>query len=121
MKTLKLVTIILFVVGTTFLVAETLPINGSILFNSYDKDNNGIITLKEFELIKTERIRKKIEEGRLMTNNSNSPSFCDLDINNDGKITKKELISHQQLNFNQRNTNINRGKGTSGKGQSRNC
>ena len=64
MKTLKFITTGLFVLGTTFLVAETLPLNGPLTFNTYDKDNNKVITVKEFDLIKAQRMAQNKQGGK---------------------------------------------------------
>lgn len=102
MKTFRLIVSGLCLIGTTFLVAETLPINGPLSFETYDKDKNQIITVKEYDAIKVQRMTQKTQDGRLMKNAGNSPIFSDIDTNADGKITKQELSIHQQKRFNQR-------------------
>lgn len=102
MKTFRLIVSGLCLIGTTFLVAETLPINGPLSFETYDKDKNQIITVKEYDAIKVQRMTQKTQNGRLMKNAGNSPVFSDIDTNADGKITKQELSIHQQKRFNQR-------------------
>jgi len=115
MKTLKIITTGLFVLGTTFLVAENLPVNGPLAFNTYDKDNNKIITVKEFDLIKAQRMAQNKQDGKLMRNAKNAPIFSDIDTNTDGIITQKELKIHQKIRFNQRvnkrNSNMKKGMG----------
>ncbi len=118
MKTLKLFVTGLCLVGTTLLVAETLPTAGPLPFNTYDKDNNQVITKKEFDAIKAQRMTQKFQDGRLMKNAGNSPTFLDIDTNVDGMITKEELTNHQQKRFNQRINQQNNMK--KGMGQGRN-
>jgi hypothetical protein len=128
MKTLKFITTGLFVLGTTFLVAETLPANGPLTFNTYDKDNNKVITVKEFNKIKAQRMIQNQQTGKLIKNAKNTPMFSDIDTNDDGIITQKELTIHQQSRFNQRVNQKNptmkkgmkRSQGIPGQGQSKN-
>lgn len=114
MKSLKILTFGLCLIGTTMLVAETLPLRGPLPFDTYDKDSNNVITKKEFDLIKIERKNQKSESGRLMRNISNSPTFADIDTNADGIITRDELKIHQEKRFedrvNQQNKMMNKGK-----------
>ncbi|PLY05292.1 MAG: hypothetical protein C0625_14795 [Arcobacter sp.] len=113
MKTLKFLTVGLCIFGATLLVAETLPVRGPLSFDTYDKDNNKVITQKEFDAIKTERMTQKAQDGRLMRNAANSPTFSDIDTNSDGIISPKELQVHQQNRFtnrvNQQNKMMNKG------------
>jgi len=120
MKTFKLIISGLCLVGTTLLVAETLPITGPLPFTTYDKDNNQVITVKEFNAIKQQRINQKVKDGRLMKNTGKSPVFSDIDTNADGIISKKELTIHQQNRFTKRTNQQNSMKKGMGKGQGRN-
>ncbi len=112
MKTLKLLTIGFFVFGATILAAETLPTRGPLPFSTYDKDNNNVITVKEFNVIKKQRIVQKYQDGRVM---KKSVAFSDIDTNADGIITKEELKVHQDKRFtnqiNKRNVNMQGGRG----------
>ncbi len=96
MKTLKFVTACFYLIGATLLIAETLPTKGPLPFSAYDKDNNNVITAKEFDAIKQQRMTQKANNGKMMRNVGNSPTFLDIDTNNDGIITKEELQVHQQ-------------------------
>lgn len=109
MKTLKLLTIGFCVLGATILVAETLPTRGPLSFSTYDKDNNNVITVKEFDAIKQQRMNQKAQTGKLMRNAGNSADFSDIDTNNDGIITQTELKLHQDKRFN--NKGIGQGQG----------
>lgn len=115
MKTLKFVTACFYLIGATFLIAETLPNKGPLPFEAYDKDNNNVITAKEFDAIKQQRMTQKAKDGRVMRNAGNSAVFSDIDTNNDGIITKEELTIHQEKRFMNRMNNKG-GKGM-GKGQ----
>jgi hypothetical protein len=125
MKTLKFIATGLFVLGTTFLLAETLPSNGPLPFTTYDKDNNNVITVKEFNAIKTQRTTQNKQNARLMKNARNAPKFSDIDKNADGIVTQKELRIHQKARFNQRinqrDSNMKKGMGPRipGQGQGR--
>ena len=120
MKALKLLTIGFFVLGATILAAETLPTRGPLPFSTYDSDNNNVITVKEFNVIKEQRRVQQYQQGKLMRNAVN---FSDIDTNSDEIITQTELKVHQDKRFanrmNQRNVNMQGGKGM-GMGQGRN-
>ncbi len=116
MKTLKFTTAYFCLIGATFLFAETLPIRGPLPFATYDRDNNNVITQKEFDAIKQERMNKKANSGSLMKNAGNSPIFSDIDTDSNGVITKEELQIHQQKRFKNR-MNTQRGRGMKGQGK----
>lgn len=118
MKALKLILTGFIVTGATFLAAETLPNRGPLPFSAYDKDNNNVITEKEFNTIKAQRMTQKAQSGTMMRNAGNAPIFSDIDSNSDNIITKQELQTHQQKRFSQR-VNQKGAKGMNqGKGQS---
>lgn len=117
MKTFKLIVSGLCLVGTTLLVAETLPISGPLSFETYDNDKNQVITEKEFNAVKVQRMTQKAQSGRLMKNAGNSPTFLDIDTNADGNITKEELTNHQQKRFSKRINQQNNMKKGMGQGQ----
>ena len=115
MKTFKFITMGLCLFGATLLVAETLPARGPLPFSTYDTDNNKVITVKEFDAIKKQRMTQKVENGKLMRNAAYSPVFSDIDTNNDGIITPLELKTHQDKRFtnrvNQKNKMMKKGMG----------
>lgn len=96
MKALKLLTIVFCIFGATILAAEILPTKGPLSFSTYDEDNNNVITVKEFDAIKQERMNQKAQTGKLMRNAGNSANFSDIDTNNDGIVTQTELKTHQE-------------------------
>lgn len=111
MKKVKLIAACFCLLGaTSFLVAENLPTRGPLPFSAYDKDNNNLISEKEFDAIKEYRMNQKANSGMPMRNAGNSPSFSDIDVNNDGSISKEELQKHQEKRFNNKMMN-NQGKG----------
>ena len=105
MKTLKLLTIGFLVFGATILAAETLPTRGPLPFSTYDNDNNNVITLQEFNIIKKQRLNQKFQSGYL---SRNSVVFSDIDVNADGKITPTELKTHQDNRYYNRGYQQNR-------------
>jgi Ca2+-binding EF-hand superfamily protein len=114
MKNLKLLTIGLCIATMTMLAAQDLSKRGSLPFSTYDINNDGKITSKEFNDIKAQRMNEKYQDGKLMRKARHSPAFEDIDINKDTVISKDELNIHQkaQLNKNQRAGNKqNKGKG----------
>jgi len=117
MKTLKFATACFCLIGATLLIAESLPTRGPLPFSAYDKDNNNVITVKEFDAIKQQRMNQKANSGKMMRNAGNSPTFSDIDTNNDGIVTKEELQIHQQKRFTNK-MNTQGGKGMQ-KGQGR--
>merc|ERR1711879_424389 len=82
--------------GATILAAETLPTRGPLPFSTYDSDNNNVITVKEFNVIKEQRRVQQYQQGKLMRNAVN---FSDIDTNSDEIITQTELKVHQDKRF----------------------
>ncbi|WP_421716846.1 EF-hand domain-containing protein [Arcobacter arenosus] len=111
MKTSKIILSALLVFGATFMFAETLPSFGPVAFSAYDTNKDGQISPAEFNAVKEKRMTQKAEQGRLMMNAKNSPSFSDVDTNGDGIISQNELQIHQQARFqnrvNQKNNMMN--------------
>jgi Ca2+-binding EF-hand superfamily protein len=65
-------------------------------FNSFDLNNDGTITQKEFESARAAKMQKQADEGRMLRNAANAPSFSNIDTNGDGVIDKAEFTKHQQ-------------------------
>jgi Ca2+-binding EF-hand superfamily protein len=80
-------------VGLNLSAANTT--RGSLVFEAYDKNKDGVITQEEFDAVKVERMSAKAEAGMPMRNAANSPDFAYFDTNKDGKITKEELQAGQ--------------------------
>jgi Ca2+-binding EF-hand superfamily protein len=76
--------------------AEEIPDRGPIPFAAYDKDDNGLISEDEFYLARSERMSKRVAEGRPMRGAANAPAFSDFDIDTDGQLSPDELAAGQQ-------------------------
>ena len=86
-------------------VAAELPARGPIPFANYDHDGNGFISLQEFTLVRSERMKAKAAQGRSMKGAGNAPSFTVFDKNNDGQLTQEELLAGQQAQMQNRLNN----------------
>lgn len=114
MKVSKLFIILVSVVfSVSFVFASDV---GPIPFESYDKDGDGFITEKEYNVRKNERMTQRIEENRQLQNSTNSPKFSYFDINGDGKINKNEFTIRQQERIQKRINQKNKFKQMGGKG-----
>jgi len=75
------------------LQAEATPMRGPASFSSFDTNNDGVITKKEFNYTHQKRMQERSEAGMPMRNAGNAPKFRFFDENGDGKITKKEFAN----------------------------
>jgi len=87
MKTKNTIVVALLLGGFSLAFAQT-P------FTSFDSNNDGIISGNEFTKTQAKNMEQRATEGRMMKNAGNAPSFSDVDLNKDGKVTKQE---HQQF------------------------
>ena len=78
MKTLKLITTSLFVLGTTFLVAETLPVNG-------------VPSVKEYDALKTKKMLQMKERTKLNKKDGSGQG------NSDGLIKEKNKYKYKEM------------------------
>jgi hypothetical protein len=92
----------MFGVAPLMLQAETIPSSGPVPFTSYDQNNDGSISEKEFYDVRDKRMKAREESGRMMRNASNAPGFGEFDTNKDGKITPEELQAGQNARMQQR-------------------
>jgi len=101
---------------TSSVIAEDLPNRGPIEFSTYDINNDGFVSEKEFNEIREKRMEQKASAGMPMKNAINAPDFTSLDTNKDGKLTELELLKGQnkQMQLNQGNRGM--GQGINGKG-----
>lgn len=106
MKNLKTVLLSVVLACSTLVAAQDLPNRGPVPFAIYDVDGNGTINKAEFDALKEKKMNQKAEEGKLLRNAGMSPTFEDIDVNKDGNISKEELRIHQEMRFQQRNTNM---------------
>lgn len=79
-----------------------IPDRGPVPFAVYDKDGNGLISEKEFDSIRADRMETRAGEGRPMRGVANAPAFSDFDSNDDGSLTADELAAGQQSQFQKR-------------------
>ncbi len=95
---------ILFAISilSTSVYSEPVPKRGSISFVAYDKDGDGLISEKEFNQVREERLSQRVTEGRPMRGIANAPSFSTFDTNQDGQLTENELIAGQKVQMGKR-------------------
>ena len=85
-------------------------------FATYDLNNDGKITEKEFYDGQAKRMTQKADEGKMMRNAGKAPTFESIDANSDGAVTAAEFDTHQMNRMNSNMRGMGQGKG--GKGQS---
>lgn len=103
-------------VVSSAVIAQNLPAKGPIPFVSYDKNKDGSVSESEFYDARTARMSEKVSQGVPLRNAANAPDFSLFDTDNDGKLTKVELLEGQ--NKQMQKNRANRGQGQ--KGQMRN-
>ena len=97
-------------------MAQDLPIRGPIPFTSFDTNKDGSVSESEFNDARAARISERESRGMPMRNAANAPDFSTFDTDDDGKLTKIELLEGQ--NQQMQKNRANRGQGQ--KGQMRN-
>ena len=70
-------------------------------FSSFDKDGNGKLSQQEFYDAQAGHMAQKANEGKMMKNAANAPTFEMIDSNNDGAISPEELSKYQQKKMQQ--------------------
>ena len=100
---------------STIAIAQDLPERGPIPFTSYDKNKDGTVSEDEFYNTRAIRMSKKASQGMPMRNAANAPDFSVFDANNDGKLTKVELLEGQ--NKQMQKNRANRGQWQKGMGR----
>ena len=113
---LSLVVASSLLVMSSSVIAQDLPARGPIPFASYDKNKDGSVSESEFYDARAARMSEKASQGMPMRNAANAPDFSTFDTDNDGKLTKLELLEGQ--NQQMQKNRANRGQGQ--KGQMRN-
>ncbi len=69
--------------------------NNMPTFADIDANDDGQISVNEFSKARSERIAKRVKEGRQMKNLANAPSFDDIDTDDDGSVSPAEFAAHQ--------------------------
>jgi hypothetical protein len=64
-------------------------------FADFDLNDDGAISMDEFNKARGARIAEHAAEGREMKNLANAPSFADIDTDADGTVSRKEFAAHQ--------------------------
>ncbi len=82
--------------------SEEVPARGPIPFASYDLDSNNFISEEEFDSARAKRMAQRATEGRPMRGAANAPVFSELDKNNDGQLTRDELMAGQKAQMEKR-------------------
>ncbi|WP_207561421.1 EF-hand domain-containing protein [Sulfurimonas aquatica] len=93
-------------------MAEDLPDRGPIPFTSYDINKDGSVSESEFYDTRATRMSNKASQNMPMRNAENAPDFNTLDRDNDGKLTKLELLEGQ--NQQMQNNRANKRQGQKG-------
>lgn len=75
---------------------------GPIPFSSFDADGDGYVNENEFNQARAERRQMRAEEGRQLRNVDNAPGFSDIDTDGDRRISRQELETHQQNQWQKR-------------------
>ena len=107
---LKIVKLSLLMAGSlsvvsSALIAQDLPLRGSIPFSSFDTNGDGSVSEQEFNDTRAAKMTEKASQGMPMRNAANAPDFSMLDTDNDGKLSKVELLEGQnkQMQINRAN------------------
>lgn len=79
-----------------------IPQYGPMPFAAFDRDHNGLISEKEFNAVRSDRMAKRAAEGRPMRGAAGAPVFSDLDTNGDGQLTQQELAAGQKAQMQKR-------------------
>jgi len=67
-------------------------------FSDFDLNKDGQITKVEFNDAHQKRMQSKADDGRMMRNVGNAPSFSDMDTDANGLIGSEEFKIHQLTN-----------------------
>ncbi|MCO4845426.1 MAG: EF-hand domain-containing protein [Sulfurovum sp.] len=70
-------------------------------FSEFDLNSDGKITQSELEESRTQRMKQRADEGRILKNAGEGHSFSQIDTNKDGSISEKEFILHKKTHHNQ--------------------
>ncbi len=99
--------------------AQPVPPRGPIPFASFDLNEDGNVTLDEYQKIREQRLAQKQQGGMRVNNTPSKQQFEQFDQNRDGKLSHQELLEGQQRQR-QNRQGMNRGMGMGGPGQGMN-
>ena len=92
---ISLAVISIVTILSTSIVAKNISVKGPISFSVYDTNNNNLISENEFYEARALRMSQKANQNRPMKKAGNAPDFNSFDTNNDGSLTKTELLEGQ--------------------------
>jgi len=70
-------------------------------FSKFDLNSDGKITKSELDEARTQRMKQRADDGRMLRNAGERHSFKQIDINKNGFISKEEFILHEKMHQNQ--------------------
>ncbi|MCK5111321.1 MAG: EF-hand domain-containing protein [Arcobacteraceae bacterium] len=122
MKVQRLIKTTTLTVGTLCLLGSLangaeLSQKGPISFSIYDTNKDGFVSENEFYDTRAKRMSIKANQGKAMRKAGNAPAFGLFDSNDDGKLTKLELLEGQNTQMQKNRTNKGSKKGRMNKGQ----
>jgi len=93
----KTITIAAIALGLTSgaALAVDMTQRGMLPFATWDMNNDGSISSKEFTSIRSKRQAARAAEGRFMRNQATSPSFASFDTDGNGLISASEFNTRQ--------------------------
>ena len=65
-------------------------------FSEFDANSDAQVTQVEFDAARAQRMGKNAQEGKMMRNAENAPSFEEIDTDGNGNIDAGEFKVHQQ-------------------------
>lgn len=71
-------------------------------FAAFDRDNNGMISEQEFNEFRAQRRKARAEQGRMMRGVADAPSFSQIDSNQDGLLSREEMMTARQAHMQKR-------------------
>ena len=83
-------------------------------FADFDTDGDGFVSEEEFLTLRSERMKAKAEEGRMMKGAASAPPFSDVDTNGDGKLDEAEFTAGREKHMQAMREAHGKGKGHGG-------
>lgn len=82
--------------GGGLVIANDLSARGPIPFATWDADGNGTIEEQEYNAIREQRLTTPQTDDRMGRNMASTPTFAEVDNDDDGRITPEELTVMQE-------------------------